>query len=491
MGVLNVLISEDLYDHEFVDLWCFGFDELAEAVKDMTPEKAAEICWIKPEQIIVLARTLAQSKPWAMQWGLPVDQTKHGTAIAQAIVAIMALCGQIDLPGSNALVNIGYVQSDIRMAVSHNVPKEVNEDRLGNRESDLRKYGFISQAMTEAVLKAIETEDPYPIKMLFICSTNTFANMAAEARRIYDAMKTVPFIVCADLWLTPTAVACADVFLPVAMGPERDGIRAWWNPLRTMSKIVQCGEAKSDEEIALDLIKRLNPEEAKWNTIPELLDYVMQDMQTATYKGDFEKLKEVGEYYTDFEYRKYETGKLRANGQPGFNTPTGRIELWSTAFDDFDLPQTTYWKEPTESPVSAPALFSEFSFVLTTGQRAYEFFHSEHRQVETMREFHPDPISEMNPDDAMALGLEDGDWITIENTHGSGKFKLRTNTGMRKGVVNAEHGWWFPEREAAEPSLYGVFESNANMLTVQWDIGPTSYGAPYKNMLCKVYKAAV
>jgi hypothetical protein len=55
-------------------------------------------------------------------------------------------------------------------------------------------------------------------------------------------------------------------------------------------------------------------------------------------------------------------------------------------------------------------------------------------------------------------------------------------------VVRAEHGWWFPEREAAEPTLFGVFDSNINNLTPQGENGPTGYGAPYKNQLCKVYK---
>jgi anaerobic selenocysteine-containing dehydrogenase len=313
--------------------------------------------------------------------------------------------------------------------------------------------------------------------------------MSAEAKRVYTAMKKVPFIVCCDIWLTPTAVACADIFLPVAMSAERDGLRAWWNPLRALTKVIDTPEAKGDEEIALDLIKRLSPEDAPWDSTRDLLDYVMHDMQSASFEGTFEELAEKVEHYTDVEYYKYASGKIRANGSLGFNTPTGRIELWSTQFDDYDIPQTVYWAEPTESPVSTPDLAAEYPFVLTTGQRSFEFFHSEHRQVETMREFHPDPISEMNIDDATALGLNDGDWVILENPHGQGKFRLRTNTGMRKGVVNAEHGWWFPEREAAEPSLYGVFESNANCLTTQFDFGPSTYGAPYKNQICKVYKA--
>ncbi|ACL19945.1 molydopterin dinucleotide-binding region [Desulfitobacterium hafniense DCB-2] len=490
MGILNYMINEGVYDREFVDKWCYGFEELKEAVKDMTPARAAEIAWTSEEKIIDIAKKLGTTKPWAMQWGVPIDQAKHGVATSQAIVSIMALSGNIDIPGSSVLVDTGYIQSDVRAAMMHNVSPDISKDRFGD-EFPIRKYGFINQHMTDSMLAAIETGKPYPVRMLHIMSTNTFANMGAEAKRVYDAMKSVDFIVVADLFMTPTAVACADIFLPVAMSPERWGLRGWWNPLRTITKVIDGGDVKSDEEIALDLVKRLNPEDAPWADVPELLNYVLTDLQSATYKGTFDELKKLGPsgYYTEVHYRKYENGLLRPDGQPGFNTPTGRIELKATMFEDFDLPAVTYWAEPTESPVSTPELMKDYPFVLTTGQRCYEFFHSEHRQLESMREFHPDPITEINPEDAAALGIKDGDWVYLENKHGKAKLKARLHPGMLKGVVNAEHGWWFPEREAAEPSLYGVFESNANCLTTQFDYGPTSYGAPYKNQICKVYKA--
>ena len=93
----------------------------------------------------------------------------------------------------------------------------------------------------------------------------------------------------------------------------------------------------------------------------------------------------------------------------------------------------------------------------------------------------------MSPKAAEAAGLSEGDWCWLENHRGRCRQKLHVNPSLDDRVVRAEHGWWFPEQEAAEPVLFGVFDSNINNLLPQCENGPTGYGAPYKNQLCRVY----
>lgn len=193
--------------------------------------------------------------------------------------------------------------------------------------------------------------------------------------------------------------------------------------------------------------------------------------------------------YPEFNYRKYEKGLLRPDGQPGFNTPTGRIELYDSISSLRGYGPLPDWKEPHSSPYSRPDLAKEYPYVLTTGARHIEFFHSEHRQPEvTSREHYPDPHFEMSEKAAAELGIKDEDWCWLENQHGRCRQRLRINPSLDDRVVRADHGWWFPEEEAAEPRLFGVFDSNINNLVPQCDNGETGYGAPYKNQLCKVYK---
>jgi len=201
----------------------------------------------------------------------------------------------------------------------------------------------------------------------------------------------------------------------------------------------------------------------------------------------FEQLKEFGPAYPKYEYRKYEKGLLRQDGQPGFNTPTGRIELYSTAFEHFGMDPLPYYEEPSSSPVSTPELYKEYPLLLITGARLLAFFHSEHRQIRELRAIHPDPVVEIHPDTAAELGISEGDWVWIENQKDRIRQKAKITPIIHPKMVLAQHGWWFPEQEGAEPHLFGMWDVNINRL-LDMKPGKTGFGADVKTLLCRVYK---
>ena len=201
----------------------------------------------------------------------------------------------------------------------------------------------------------------------------------------------------------------------------------------------------------------------------------------------WEQLRDMGWVYEELEYRKYEKGKMRKDGKNGFNTPTGKVELYSTEFEKVGLDPLPYYEEPPESPVSTPELAKDYPLVLTTGARFIGFFHSEHRQVKTIRQFNPNPIVEIHPDTAKKYGVKDGDWVYIENQHGRCKQVARLTPNIHPDVVNAQHGWWFPEETGSEPNLFGAWESNVNLLLPSGWTGKSGLGYPFKSMICRVY----
>ncbi len=176
-------------------------------------------------------------------------------------------------------------------------------------------------------------------------------------------------------------------------------------------------------------------------------------------KTTFEELREevVHQKTETLSYRKYETGKLRPDGMPGFNTPTGRVELYSTMFRQFGVDPLPFYEEPQFSPVSTPEKMEEYPFVLTTGARTYCYFHSEGKQIPYLREMNPDPLIEINPEDALKLGIADGQWVRVSNPFGSCVLKAKVTQIVKPG----RRAWRSTasgsrRRMARSPSLRGV-----------------------------------
>ena len=489
LGWINIIIQEDLYDHEFVENWCYGFEQLAERAAQFPVSRVAEITGVSEELLLASARRFATAKPAAIQWGLKLDQQRGGFGAIHGVIALSAITGNIDNPGGNIIVNTGYIQAYARKAMLTELDNAGK--RFGKETYPLRAKDIDTTPSSDVILEALETGKPYPIRMMVMQSNNSIVNMGCDSKRILAAMLKCPFTVVMDVYLTPTAVECADLFLPVAMSTERVGVRSWYNPLRTNNK-VQETNAKGDEQIIIDLTRRLHPEDAIWSDQAEFWEYVMSRLDQMEVPEDFsyEKLQKDMYFWEHIDYYKYKSGKCRPDGQLGFRTPTGRIELYSLTLRSCGLDPLPYYEEPDPSPVSNPEYAEKYPIFMMTGRRSWEFFHSEHRQLASMREFHRWPQVEMTPELAARYGIREGDWVHIENHLGDCYEQAKFNVSMYPNSIMAEHGWWFPERDPnIDGEAFGCFESNINCLTPMCDCGDSGECAPYNTQMCKISKA--
>ena len=358
----------------------------------------------------------------------------------------------------------------------------IQEDkRIGIHDYPLYNFGFAVSQPDETV-KTIETGEPYEIHGAWLQTTNPLACMGADPQRLYKALNKLDFIVVVDLFKTPTIAALADVVLPAQTFCERNGIAFVSGAQRgsTINKVTQVGECKSDMQINLELGKRWNPEAWPWDNV----DDMFTDMLKPTGMS-FEELQKVAPAYQPIEYYRYEKGMLRPDGQPGFNTPTGRIELWSNFYSRAGLDPLPYFEEPEPGPGSTPDLMGEYPLVMTSGARTWGMFHSEHRQIERMRHYRPWPLMEIHPDTAAKYGIKDGDWVWMEGPMGRAKRKAKLTPQMDRRMVSCDHGWWFPEGDPEK--FYDVFDLNINN-TIPWIPGKSGFGSNYKSFICKVYK---
>ncbi len=495
LGMLNVIISEELYDKEFVEKWCYGFKELAERAAEFPPERAAEIAWVDKDILIAAARAFAQGKPSSGLWGLAIDQMKNGVQAGHCFLALIAICGYLDVPGGVTLAVPKSFIGDYNYESLQSIPDEVLARRMVDPEGKYACFnagGALGGVHPDTTLDWLEMENPpYPLKMSWWIGTNPLACMSAQPERWLKALDKVEFTVAQDLFMTPSIMALAEVALPLATLAEHDGVVIPHFGRNThfvgaMNKAADPGDTKSDLEIAMAIGKRLRPELWPWETVADFFN----EKFSTVYDYSFEELQDQVLIQEKFEYRKYETGKLRADGEPGFETPTGLVELKSTIYPLFGEGALPYYEEPAFSPYSLPEEEAEeYPLVLTTGGRNLTMFHSEHRQLPSMRQINPWPRVTIHPETAAKFGIEEGNWVTLENSLGSCVQKAYLRKTVDPRVVHAEHAWWFPEQEGESPNLYGTFKANVNNLIPHEIIGKTGYGANYKSVVCKISRA--
>ncbi|MBP1764560.1 MAG: putative molybdopterin oxidoreductase, associated with bss3 [Firmicutes bacterium] len=462
---------------------------LCQRVNEYPLERVSEISMVPVKELRDAALLYAKSKPAAIHWGEPIDMTPAITPTTQAIADLWAITGNLDIPGGNVISRYAFD------AVAYALPGAEGTIKLKSKEIDKKrigvdKYGpiskFIWRAHTDLVIDQIFSADPYPIKGMWLQTTNPLAGIGMDPLKWKDALKKLDFVAVVDLFMTPTA-QLADIVLPATSFLEKDSIRSWWVPLQTINKVMEVEDCKSDVEINFELAKRLDPE-FKYNTVHEVFDDILKSSGMT-----FKELQEKGwafppEGHPSAPYHRFEKGLLRKDKKPGFQTPSGKFELYSTLREQWDLDPVAHYEEPPFTPVSRPDLTKEYPLILGTGRRSAAFFISEHRNIPWLRQLDPDPIVEINPKTAKNLGIENGEWVWVENWFGKCKLKAKVTLEVPDWMVMAAHGWWFPEEEGSEPNLYGTFRSNINTLIPMNSVGKDGLGSPIKHMLCKVYK---
>jgi anaerobic selenocysteine-containing dehydrogenase len=196
----------------------------------------------------------------------------------------------------------------------------------------------------------------------------------------------------------------------------------------------------------------------------------------------FEKLIDQNGIFGRREYKRYESY--------GFGTPSGKVEIRSSIFENLHCEPLPVYREMPQSPDGDPELFKQYPLVLITGSRFMPMYHSEQRQIETARKKRPDPLVTLHPDTAENLGLNEGEWVRVKSPHGSVRMRLKVSDMVDPRMADADHGWWFPERNEAEPELFGVFESNVNVLCPDGPeyCSPEIGGWPHTGLLCRIEK---
>jgi anaerobic selenocysteine-containing dehydrogenase len=476
LAMINTIITEDLYDHEFVENYTFGFDRLTEHIRPFTPEWAEPITRVRSVDMRVAARTFATTKPSCLQWGNGVDTSVNSFQTGRALLILMGLTGSIDVPGGNVFwvppkgVKPKSPLIDMSVAGVQFMPAEKKARIITGG-----KYPFAPNCHPPTFWKSVVTGEPYRVRGIWIVGSNPLLT-ATQGLTIEKALRDcMEYTVVSDMFMTPTA-QLADLVLPAAHWLEQDDVvfmhKIWCVLAR--KKLAQIGETRDDRDVIFDVAHGLGLHDAfPWPDRYTYLNWLLEETGMT-----FEEFKEKEILFGEMRYRKYET--------EGFRTSTGKFEFYSTVAEHEGRPPLPIYVEPPLSPVSTPELAKEYPFILMTGIKVLDYFHSEMHQVDSLRRRHPDPMVEIHPDAAASLGISGGDWVCIESPYGKARLRAKLFDGIAPDVVSAEHAWWYPE---ALPPDYRWKRSCVNLLFGDEHFDPDTGAEPLKCYLCKVYKA--
>ena len=504
LAFMNLMFETEEYDKEFAEKWIYGLDELKERAAEYPVEKVAEITTVPEEDIRRVAHIIGTERPIGWAWGLAFDQNKNGVQLSQAMILLAALSGSIDRPGGLTLGPPSALLGKWRMEQRGAMDDAVWSKRIGAEAWPGLSTGMATTQPDET-LNTMESDEPYALKMGWFNSSNFLApTCSAQPKRWHKALQKLEFVVVQDLTMTPTAMAVGDYFLPMATWAEHNGIVLTHYGRNTvfmgpMNKALQVGECKSDVEICLMFGQRLNPSWWPWYKPADGKSLDLDALAVAVENFYSDQLKELGFDWKSFqelglyqpgahgfEYEKYEKGMLRFDGNPGFNTITGQIEAYSILYESWGEDPLPYYEEPNYSQVSKPEYAGQYPLFTTSGSRRYSSFHSEHRQVKSLRQIDPWPWVQINPETAEEYGVTEGDWVEVYNMLGEARFKAEITPVIKPGILNCAHGWWFPEQDGEEPNLFGVWKSNFNSLVPHFNVCKLGFGAPYKGVMCNM-----
>ncbi|HBT95517.1 MAG TPA: dehydrogenase, partial [Coriobacteriia bacterium] len=312
MAMLKVIIDEDLYDHDFVDRWTYGFDELVERAREYDFDDLCEKAWVPKEKILEAARVFAAGNNTAVQLGLALDMQRNGIGAVRSIITMLAICGNIDQPGGQIFTGAPFDFHYFSWGYDE-LPEEVQKMVIGYDEYPFIRMGMVLDQPDLAVVQA-ETEEPYGFTGAIMMGTNPLACMSnADLNRVYPVLQKLKFIAVADWRITPTIQMLADVALPVAMFVEKVGVIAKRTGAFAISPIAGLdiqGEPKSDAEIVLNLGRRFNENMFPYKDVYELFDFLILKSE-----AKWTELRENHWLYPGQEYLRHEKGLLRPDGK--------------------------------------------------------------------------------------------------------------------------------------------------------------------------------
>ena len=477
LGLSHILIRDGRYDKDFVEDWTLGFDDFRRYAEGFPPETVSRITGIAPERVERLAEQIveAEGASYVMYTGL--EYTRSGVQNIRAVMVLWALAGQLDVEGGRCFLGRDRT---LPLPTDGQIQTPGLDKSIGRGKFPVYAHYCGGEPHARLLPGAIIDGDPYKIRALFVqgASLQTSWPNPGLWRK---ALRELEFLVCIDLQTTQD-MAYADIVLPATTAFEQAAYCYYGSSLRWREQLIEpVGEARSNYRILADLADRLGYGHLFPQTPESLLEYILgpssftvDDLMAA----DKHVLRLPAR---PMVYRKWEKGALRSDGEPGFDTPSGKFEIRSSILERYGHEGLPKYEESAETPVSRPDLLEKYPLILGTGPFKPDM-KSCLRAVPEFIKRYPHPAVQIHPADAGARGIADGDRVVIRTDRGAVPMRAHVTDTIMAGFVYAPVGGGGP---------LGTEEwqaSNVNVLT-DFDQYDEISGFPvYKTLLCQVVR---
>ena len=436
LGMAHVIFSENLHDEPFLEERTVGWREFRARCAEFTPERAAQITGLTADEIVRLARLYATKTPAAIRLGYGISRTANGGSMVRAIACLPAVIGAWGKPASGLLLS-----TSAHFPLNKRHVKQPHLVHSPDDESPVKWGRRVPRAinMVELGKALVDTVDP-PIRSLYVFNSNPAAIAPNQSLVLQGLQREDLFTVVHEQMLTDTA-RYADIVLPATTQMEHLDLHTAYGHLYlnlSLPAIPPLGESRPNIEVLNALAVAMGYTDPCFTeTAEEIIRGALNTdhpyLQGITYdyllKHGFAKLKTPTDPYVPY------------TTAGGFKTLSGKIELYSeqASRDGYDpLPN---YEPPLESHETDPTLAAEFPINLLS-PAAHHFLNSTFSNLDSLQKAEKEPRIWINPKDADARDISDGDWLRVWNRRGEVRLRAVISENVRPGVAWSPSLWW-------------------------------------------------
>ncbi len=429
LGMMHVLVKENLLDHDYIARHTLGFGQLKDRVAEWTPERTAATCGITVEEVVNLAREYGQTamngEPVAIRMNYGLQRVRGGGMAVRNIACLPALVGawrhpaggvQLSTSGSFPANKLKLQRPDL---LQGRLPRTINMNTIG-----------------DDLLKDASPDFGPRIEAVIVYNANPVA-IAPDSSKVQRGFEREDlFTVVLEHFQTDTA-DYADILLPATTQLEHVDAHLAYGHLYMMANnaaISPLGEAKPNTEIFRLIAKAMGFDDPLFmETDDELAAQAFNQQDARAVHFDWESLKRTGWSKLNMPAAPFAEG--------GFPTPSGKCEFYSESMLHDGLDPLPSYIANYESVASNPELAEKYPLAMISPP-ARNFLNSSFVNVQSLRATEGEPHLDIHPADAASRGIEHGEMVRIFNDRGSFVARARVTPKARAGLVVGLSIWW-------------------------------------------------